>query len=217
MIPIKDSASLHLHKGVPPARKTDGMGPLELAAAIFALLLTPGPTNTLLFVAGTERGFPRVLRLIPAELAGYLATVVPLTWAGAALLSRFPEARPAIALAAGLWVAWLAIRLWRLPSAGPAGSRSVRARDVFVTTLLNPKALIFGLVLLPTSTLAGILANLGQFAAQIVVVATLWAGSGALIATRTDGARSVIILRRVAAVWLGVVSATLLARALGAA
>ncbi|QYZ71275.1 LysE family translocator [Neotabrizicola shimadae] len=193
------------------------MGPPELAAAIFALLLTPGPTNTLLFLAGTERGFPRVLRLIPAELAGYLATVVPLTLAGAALLSRFPEARPAIALAAGLWVAWLAIRLWRLPSAGPSGSGSVTARDVFVTTLLNPKALIFGLVLLPAPSVTGILANLGQFAAQVVIVAMLWAGGGALVAARTGGTRSVILLRRAAAVWLGVVSATLLARALGAA
>lgn len=193
------------------------MGPIELAAAIFALLLTPGPTNTLLFVAGTERGFPRVLWLIPAELAGYLTTVVPLTLAGAALLARYPEARPAIALPAGLWVAWLAIRLWRLPPAGPSGGRSVSARDVFITTLLNPKALIFGLVLLPADSLGGILANLGQFTAQIVLVATLWAGGGALVATRAGSARRVVILRRAAAVWLGVVSATLVARAFGAA
>ncbi len=44
----------------------------ELVLALLVLLLTPGPTNTLMALAGAERGWTRALRLIPAELAGYL-------------------------------------------------------------------------------------------------------------------------------------------------
>lgn len=192
------------------------MGPLELALATLALLLTPGPTNTLLFLAGSERGLPGALRLIPAELSGYLATVIPLAWIGSELLEAWPGLRPAIAILAGIWVAWLALRLWRLPQPGTAGQRHVRATDVVVTTLLNPKALIFGLVLLPAATPAQVAANIGQFAVQVVAVAMLWAGGGAMVAARAGEGRGVVILRRIASVWLGFVSAGLLARGLAA-
>lgn len=192
------------------------MGPLELALAIFALLLTPGPTNTLLFLAGSERGLAGAARLIPVELSGYLATVIPLTWIGSEVLQAWPGLRPAIAMLAGLWVAWLAVRLWHLPRPGTAAHRHVTAADVFVTTLLNPKALIFGLVLLPAATLAQVAANIGQFALQVTVVALLWAAGGAAVARQAGSGRGVVILRRAASVWLGIVSAGLLARGLGA-
>jgi threonine/homoserine/homoserine lactone efflux protein len=58
----------------------------ELALAILALLLTPGPTNSLMLLAGAERGLLRASRLIPAELMGYLTTVVPLALVGQSVL-----------------------------------------------------------------------------------------------------------------------------------
>lgn len=190
------------------------MTSIELSLAILGLLITPGPTNTLMFVAGSERGAAKALRLIPAELAGYLTTVLPLTLAGAHLLNGLPHARAAIALLAGLWVAVLAVRLWRLPDVA-AGTPSVGARTVFFTTLLNPKALIFGLVLLPAPT--GLALNLANFSAQVVLVACLWITGGALLAGRKDQpARQMLIIRRVASVWLGALSVVLVLRGLGA-
>jgi threonine/homoserine/homoserine lactone efflux protein len=50
----------------------------ELTVAVLVLLLTPGPTNSLMLLAGAERGLTGALRLIPAEVAGYLLTVLPL-------------------------------------------------------------------------------------------------------------------------------------------
>ncbi len=186
------------------------MTPVELTLAILVLLVTPGPTNTLLFLAAADRGWRPSLHLIPAELAGYLAGVIPLMLAGTAVLTRYPGLEPAIMVIAGLWVAVLAVRLVR-PSRAALASAEVTARLVFVTTLLNPKALIFGLVLLPGPMAA---TNLAIFAAEVVLVAAGWAAAGAALSNRRLG--STPLFRRVAAVWLAAVSATLMLRGLAA-
>lgn len=187
----------------------------ELSLVILALLLTPGPTNTLLFLAGAERGFAGALRLVPAELLGYLAVTVPLAIAGAHLLDTLPVLRPVIAVLAGLWVARLAIRLWRLPAGMEGSGATVNARAVLATTLLNPKALLFGLVLLPSPSQLAL--NLGVFSASIVVVAAGWAGLGAgLAATGGRGGSGVALMRRIAALWLAAISVTLIAKGLQA-
>jgi threonine/homoserine/homoserine lactone efflux protein len=193
--------------------------PLDtLALAIFVLLMTPGPTNTLLALAGAERGFRGAARLIPAEIAGYLLTTLPLALAGAGLLEAHPWLRPLVTGLAALWVGWLALRLWRLPGPaprpidGPAdpapARRSIDAAQVFVTTLLNPKALVFGLVLLPAA--ADPRQGFALFTLAIVAVACLWAGLGSLL---RDGATAALpMLRKAAAVFLAVLSVTLAAR-----
>ncbi|TNC71977.1 LysE family translocator [Rubellimicrobium roseum] len=193
------------------------MPPVETALAILVLLLTPGPTNTLLAIAGAERGWTRAVRLIPAELGGYLAITLPLALLGARLLDAQPAARTAITLLAAVWVAWLALSMWRVPAAR-TGAPSVTGRRVLVTTLLNPKALIFGLVLLPAADGARLLLNLGLFAAEIVAVAMAWAALGALL--RRAGARGTGMpqgWRRAASVWLGALAVYLLGRVAGLA
>jgi threonine/homoserine/homoserine lactone efflux protein len=181
----------------------------ELALATLAVLVVPGPTNTLMFLAGTEGSLTRALRLIPAEVAGYLAAVIPLMLIGSTLIAVMPGVQTAVTLIAAVWVAVLAVRLFRLPA--PDQTRgTVTARLVFVTTLLNPKALIFGLVLLPAPGAA--LGNLGLFTALVILVAAGWAAAG--VALR-HGTAPVPLLRRAAAVWLAVVSATLVLRGFG--
>jgi hypothetical protein len=135
-----------------------------------------------------------------------MAAVLPLVLAGPWLMDRVPGAATIITAAAALWVAVLAARLWRLPDAGAAPS--VTAPRVALTTFLNPKALVFGLVLLPGPDVA---ARLAVFAGLIVAVAVLWAGigSGALGATGRG-----TWIRRGAALWLGVLSVMLAARAI---
>ncbi|OYU19918.1 MAG: hypothetical protein CFE34_02790 [Rhodobacteraceae bacterium PARR1] len=193
------------------------MGLVELCIAIFVLLVTPGPTNTLLLIGGSERGLVRALRLIPSEIAGYLSTVLPLALAGNALLDSLPGLRAAVALVAGVWVAYLAVKLWRLPVQG-LRQASVTGRTVFTTTLLNPKALIFGLVLLPDPDHLAL--NIGIFVAQILVVAAGWAALGAVIGHGAKGQQGrdwMPLLRRAAAVWLVFISVTLILRGIGAA
>ncbi|MFY8099268.1 MAG: hypothetical protein ACOVOA_04835, partial [Allorhizobium sp.] len=82
------------------------------ALAVLLLLLTPGPTNTLLAVSGAARGLKASLPLIGAELGGYLTTIVPLVFLAAPLLADQPVAAVVIKLASTLWVLLLAARLW---------------------------------------------------------------------------------------------------------
>lgn len=185
----------------------------ELLLAVLVLLLTPGPTNSLVLLAGAERGWARAMWLVPVELLGYFLTVVPLAVAGTTFLDGHSALRNAITLLAGAWVAVLAVRLWRVPKA-VTEKQSVGARDLFVTTALNPKALIFGLVLLPSPDRLGI--NLSLFAAAVALVAALWAGIGAALRRGNDQPRALFVLRRLASVWLAAISAVLVARAIGA-
>lgn len=190
------------------------MSPVELTLAVLALLLTPGPTNSLVLLAGAERGLAGALRLIPAELAGYLLTVLPLALLGAAVLDDHQALRSAVTLAAGAWVAVLAARLWRPPAMGTTGPL-VGLRDLFVTTALNPKALIFGLVLLPSPE--HLLRNLALFAGLVVLVAVLWAAAGATLRNgEARQPRAMVVLRRLAAVWLAAISVVMIAKGVGA-
>jgi threonine/homoserine/homoserine lactone efflux protein len=190
------------------------MSTLELALAVLALLLTPGPTNSLMLLAGAERGLSRASRLIPAELAGYFLTVVPLALAGTTVLANHHGLRTTVTLAAAAWVAVLAVRLWRLPEAGPEG-HSVDARALLVTTALNPKGLIFGLVLLPSPDRLSL--NLMLFGGLVVLVAVLWASFGAILRKGGTGQpRAIFLLRRLASVWLAAISVVLIARGVGA-
>lgn len=188
--------------------------PLEaLTLALLVLLLTPGPTNTLMALAGAERGWARSLRLIPAELAGYLLAVVPLTLAGAALLEHRPQLAPVITTLAAAWVLLLAVRMWRMGLSTSGTGASVTAPQVLVTTLLNPKALVIGLVLLPSPD--PLAPRLALFVALVVTVAVVWTGAGAAV-TRNDGTGLPRWLSRLAAAWLAILSATLAAKAMGA-
>ena len=189
------------------------MTTVELSLAILALLLTPGPTNTLMLLAGAERGLTGAARLIPAELAGYLLTVTPLALAGQSVLAAHPDLRLIMALVAAVWVTLLAVRLWQRPSgAAPA---PVGARALFMTTALNPKALIFGLVLLPSPD--RLAENLALFAGLVCGVALVWAGLGAGLRKRTlHQPRALGLLRRLASVCLGGMAALLVLRGLTA-
>lgn len=189
------------------------MSVTELALAILLLLLTPGPTNSLMLVAGAGRGWNGALRLIPAELAGHFLTVLPLTLAGAALLDGAETLRSLVTLAAGTWVAVLAVRLWRLTETAAAG-QAVDTRALFVTTALNPKALLFGLVLLPSPDRLG--ANLMLFAGLVVLAAMVWAALGAVLRKGSGQPRALFLLRRLSSVWLAAISPVLMARGVGA-
>lgn len=181
---------------------------LAFGLATLALLLAPGPTNTLMAVAGASHGLARVLRLLPAELAGYLTTVLPLALVGAELLHHAPLLSLALKLVAALWVIRLAVKLWQVPPDDGSAFRIGRGR-IFTTTLLNPKALVFGLVLLPTPDPVQLGLRLALFLALVSLAALVWGGLGALTRASRGGAGPSAGLRRLAALWLGFVAVSL--------
>jgi threonine/homoserine/homoserine lactone efflux protein len=185
-------------------------------AAVFLLLLTPGPTNTLLAIAGASAGVRRSLPLIGAEAGGYLITITPLVTFAGPYLAAHPLAASVIKLCSALWVLLLAIRFWTAPTATAGTSSSlVTFRQVFVTTVLNPKALIFGLVLVPHGTLATVLPWLGLFVLIVVSAACIWLSIGAAILYPKRSGQFPPLLSRIAAGAMLLFSASLAGSSLG--
>lgn len=182
---------------------------IEFAFALIALLATPGPTNTLLALAGAQ-GVQRPFVLPFVELAAYLATVIPLSLWGHGWLQDLPGLRIGLTLAAALWVGVLAVRLWRQSTRPQTGTApGVTPLQVGITTLLNPKALVFGLVLIPQAP--GLGAGLALFSAMIVLVSLGWLWLGARLSGRLAP-----LVNRGGAVWLGLLAALLVGRVLTA-
>jgi len=148
-----------------------------------SLLLTPGPTNTLLAVGGAAAGLRRAWPLVPAELAGYFAAIHLYAFLLGPLVQQSPLAQGVLRLVLALYIFWLAARLWQSEMA-PLPHQTVTPARIFLVTLLNPKALVFTFVVLPplAGQWAAALPWLGALAAMILLASASWIGLGAAIA-----------------------------------
>jgi threonine/homoserine/homoserine lactone efflux protein len=183
----------------------------EFAFALFVLLLTPGPTNTLIALAGAERGWRGAMRLMPYEAAAYGLVTLPLAIAGSQLAEDHATLRQTVTLLAAAWVGYLAVRLWRLPPGDVMGPAQNGALRLFTTTLLNPKALIIGLVLLPSQPHLGWAAL--AFLVILVAVSAFWAVAGHVAGS---GMALQPTVRRASAAWLGILAVWLASAGLAA-
>ena len=111
---------------------------------VVTILLTPGPTNTLLASAGIQAGVKQSLKLIPAEVMGYLIAIT--SW-GVLLesVSHFIPWLPALLkLISATFILYLAFKLWITSTNDiKLDSPLITPKALFVATLLNPKALLF--------------------------------------------------------------------------
>ena len=172
--------------------------PRVFLLAVATLLLMPGPTNTLLAMAGAARGIRRAFPLLAAELAGYLIAIVTVRLLLAPLLASVPAVGVALKIAMALYLVWLAVTLWRRPPADGPASAPVGLTAVFITTLLNPKALIFALAIFPQGN--NLIWHFAGFAVAALVTGTIWIAAGALLGAAAGGRSR--LLPRVAAVAL---------------
>lgn len=179
---------------------------IDLTLATLALLATPGPTNAVLALAGAQSGLRRGLRLIPVVLLCYLIVVAPLLIWGAPVLDSLPLLRPILTGSAALWVGRLAFRLWHLPVHSGTSADPVSPSQTAITTLLNPKSLIFGLVLLPAHQ--PVWTGLIMFTGLVPLVSTAWLALGAGLLSRSG-----LWLNRGSALWLAALSLLLAAKA----
>lgn len=181
------------------------MPSLAFSLSLAALLFAPGPTNALLALAGGEAGAWRTLRLLPVVFAAYALTVVPLAVLGADLLQQEHTVRAGVSLVAALWVAWMAFALWRRPTAQATPPGVAHGVQLFITTLLNPKAFIIGLVLIPGQ--ASLSTALALFFVLLGAAAACWVVLGASL--RTRAANGLPLLRKLCAGWLGLLAVML--------
>lgn len=120
--------------------------------ALVTVLVVPGPTNTLLATSGATVGLRRSLHLLLFELIGYATAITLIRVFIASVIERLPGETRFIRVVAAIYLIALAFALWRWRLA--SATRAVRAHHVFITTLLNPKALLIALVLLPQAAAA---------------------------------------------------------------
>ncbi|MDB5539482.1 MAG: LysE type translocator [Devosia sp.] len=183
--------------------------PILFILAVLTLLGTPGPTNTLLATSGAVVGVRRSLPLLIGELGGYLIAVAAIRMVLGPVIHQWPVVGIGLKIAVVVYLGWIAFRLWR-HDAALAGTETVGVRAVFITTLLNPKALIFALSIIPAEHPA-LAWFVGAFAIAVPSVGFAWILVGRAIGAASKNAG---IIRRVASVALvgfaGVIAASVL-------
>lgn len=173
----------------------------EFTLAILLLLCTPGPTNTLMALGGYARGWLKGLPLIAGELGGYLLVIVPVATLAAPFFDAYPQALVWAKLAAGVWVLYLGYRLWTFEKQAKEAVE-ISIRQVFVTTVLNPKALIIALVIMPHCGLTELAPWLALFAGLVLLAANGWIAFGSFMRHTERFEVKPIVVRRIAAACL---------------
>lgn len=154
--------------------------PLLFTLAVLAILGTPGPTNTLLATSGALVGFRRSLPLVLAEIGGYLLAIAVLHVVLGGLLADYPAVKTALRLLIGFYLLIAAFELWTRRGVLDGPPTGVRFDRVFVTTLLNPKAIVFAFGVLPLSQPNAAFYVLA-FVGFVLVAALSWIVVGVLV------------------------------------
>ncbi|MGK7871489.1 LysE family translocator [Falsiroseomonas sp. E2-1-a20] len=156
--------------------------PVLFVLAVLAVLGTPGPTNTLLATAGATAGLRHSLPLIAAEAGGYTVSILTLGLMLGPAMAAAPLLAGVLRAAVGVYLLSLAFRLWRCGGAALTTGAVVTPRQVFITTLLNPKAIVFALGVVPFAAGRGVWPPymLG-FLLLLVAVGVFWIAAGAML------------------------------------
>jgi threonine/homoserine/homoserine lactone efflux protein len=186
---------------------------LLFVPAVAAVLLTPGPTNTLLAAAGLRQGVARSLALIGAELAGYVLSISLWGFFLIAAAHALPWLGPMLRIASCVYIGLLAVRMWRAAIALTGDGHSpVTARALFLATLLNPKGLLFASTLFPAdafSTASGYALAMSAFGALVAPIGLAWIAFGAGMRSGVLAWVDPVKVQRAASLMLGAFSVSL--------
>lgn len=173
-----------------------------------ALLLSPGPTNTMVAVVGSQRGWQGIIRVAPVELLGYTTTILPLALFGSIAIHANPYVATAIKSAAAFWILVIAIKVWKTVPAG-SPKHNIRLTDIYLTTVFNPKSLVFAFAILPSWSDYDFPPKAMLLSICIVVTSFMWFTFGITLASLGDGSSFIRGFKRFAAIWLSMISISL--------
>ncbi|MER8376310.1 hypothetical protein [Mesorhizobium sp. M1406] len=167
--------------------------------ALGGLLLTPGPTNILLAFSTVSSGARRTVPMLGAAVLAYMAIILAVA-ALAALISTGAqiELRTGVRICAVLWLFWLAYSIWITEDPG-VEVRLVTVRQVFVTTLVNPKATIVALLVQSESMTVQLLTTI---AALVGLAGAAWIVVGLMVRRSGSNLLGQRSLRQVSAICL---------------
>lgn len=175
--------------------------PIIYLLAVVTILATPGPTNTLMATAGATLGIGRALPLLAGELGGYLLSITAIRLVIGPIVLGLPALGIAVKVGVAVYLVWLAVKVWRSAGHTAGTGAPVGFVDVFVTTLFNPKALIFALTVIPNEhpALGWYFAG---FALLVLAAGSGWIAIGALL-TAAAGRRAGYVQRAASIVLVG--------------
>lgn len=189
---------------------------LIFMAGAMALNLTPGPDMTFVLAQSAARGARAgVMAALGISLGGLIHMTMAVLGL-AALLAALPLAFNIIRIAGAIYLAWIAITLWRHPPAfaenGTPSARSTAGafRQGVLTNLFNPKVALFFLAFLPQFVVHGAV----PAALQILILGLAFNISGTLVdmAVALCSGRIAGRLRRTPQIsnWIGRISASVM-------
>ncbi|CDX27208.1 putative threonine efflux protein [Mesorhizobium sp. ORS 3324] len=175
------------------------MPELDLLTLLGGLLLTPGPTNLLLAVCAVSSALRGAASMLASVVLAYLLVMAGV----AALVALVPAdsqsaVRAAMKICAILWLLWLAYSVWTASGDG-VDQQLVTTRQVFVTTLVNPKATIVALLAQSHGMSSGLLIAI---AALVWLSGAAWIIIGFTVRRSGSGLFSKRALRRLSAICL---------------
>jgi len=153
---------------------------LAFLATSLVLLLTPGPTNTLLAAYGAAFGWRAGAVMVLAEALGY-ALAVSFFASIAGVLAGLPAGLAAMKLAAAAWLLFSAVQLWRARAAETVEAPARAFLRVLATTLFNPKAMIVGVVLVPGDGAAHLPLWISAYVLLSMTAGLAWVLAGSLL------------------------------------
>lgn len=185
-----------------------------MALYVSLVLIMPGPTNTLLLSSGLKVGVRRTSPLIAAEALGYVTSIALWGFLLTALSASRPWLPVVITLLSSAYILYLAIKIWRQSGAlQHVAASPVSLRDMFVTTVMNPKALLFASTLFPLAAFQSA-AYFGRaiavFLVVLVPIAIGWSTLGMLLTAQRTWASHTRTLLRGASLVLLTFSGTLM-------
>lgn len=152
---------------------------------IITILLTPGPTNTLLASSGIQIGIKRSLKLIPSEVIGYFIAITAWGFLLESVSHFVPWLAPLLKLLSATFIIYLAVKLWLSSTQEIDLSQPlITSKALFVATLLNPKALLFASAVFPQTVWLiphQYFIHMGTFLALITPIAFLWITFGRML------------------------------------
>lgn len=170
------------------------LDPTLFSLTVLAILGTPGPTNTLLATSGALVGIRRSLPLIAAEAVGYLLAIACLHLLLGAVIAAYPPVKLALRLLIGAYLLHAAYELWTRRGGFGASVDGIGFHKVFVTTLLNPKAIEFAFGVIPLAA-PNALTYVGSFVLFVVLAAFSWIVIGTAIGRMAAASGSRLVPR----------------------
>ncbi|AJB49791.1 MULTISPECIES: LysE family translocator [Acinetobacter calcoaceticus/baumannii complex] len=147
--------------------------------AMLAVLLIPGPTNALLATAAHSQGLSKTFWLIPMQWLGYAYGIS--FWAVFIHLAApvWPALLLILHITSVLYVFWMAFRLWKTTHLQQFSQnhRNIRPRQLFFSTLKNPKSLLFAAGIFPAeawNSPENFLMVFAAFTLTLIPAASFW-------------------------------------------